>query len=148
MSYINIEERKKKRKRFAFLYSITVILIIAACTAFYVPPQLAPEKVIMMKTDVPQLAPKSITTDTTQQQARMVQSQLLAKDQQIQQLQEELIIARKNKESSAATNTPKPTDDTKFLRWALSSQTAAVAKLKNENTRLKAQVNDLKKYLQ
>ena len=65
------------------------------------------------------------------------------KDEKIKQLEKQLNAAK-----NTVNNSGKKGKDENFLKWALSSQSKEVKQLKNENAKLRAQLSDLKKYLQ
>ena len=67
----------------------------------------------------------------------------IAKDEKIKQLEKQLNAAK-----NTVNNSGKKGKDENFLKWALSSQSKEVKQLKNENAKLRAQLSDLKKYLQ
>jgi chromosome segregation ATPase len=68
MSYQDIEERKKRKKQFAKLYIITVVVIISISTAFLIPPQI----------DKAPLAVKQTTTSYKGTDATEINEQWLA----------------------------------------------------------------------
>lgn len=111
-------------------------------------PQLAKTIEVYRKALVTPFVSPAVAKTSNADTSQNLQMLLQEKDKKIQQLKEELNSLADTKGNTGGNTKPSSSNNTKFLNWALSSQTAAVAKLRSENEKLKAQINDLKKYLQ
>ena len=175
MSNNNQDNIKSKKIKFIILYSFTVIIIMVIGSAFLISPPQKPSRPIAKQNAIlPQVSQK--TNEVNNKNSDGVKFELVSlnaalanKDGEIKQLEEKLTaetgienndpnkakdekINQLEKQLNAAKNTinnsGKKGKDENFLKWALSSQSKEVKQLKNENAKLRAQLSDLKKYLQ
>ena len=156
MRFTNIDERKRQRRTFILLYAGTVVLLVFIGAAFILArPAAASSNTSNYGGEplqaIPVATPIAKEKDTTAEidlplaeNATKVDSLVLEikeRDRQIAKLREKQRATPSRPVVSSGSNE----EDLKFLRWALSSQSAEVTKLKNENARLKAKVQDLPK---
>ena len=175
MSNNNQDDIKSKKIKFIILYSFTVIIIMVIGSAFLIsPPQKPSRPITKQKVILPQVPQKTIEVDNKNSdgvkfELVSLNAALAKKDEEIKLLEQKITaetsignndtdkekdekIKQVEKQLNAAKNTVnnsgKKGKDENFLKWALSSQSKEVKQLKNENAKLRAQLSDLKKYLQ
>ncbi len=132
------------------LYTLTLLVMFGIGYALYAtasrPAQVAPvqEFVQPMQTTETDTKPDTIV-QALQLRLAALQQEVMEKDKKIAQLQRQpkTPSAVVRTITSPPANTASESEELKFLKWALSSQSGDVEKLRRENARLKAQVNDV-----
>ena len=112
------------------------------------PAQVAPVQAFVQPTQTTETDTRPDTiVQALQLQLAALQQEVMEKDKKIAQLlkQPKTPPAVVRTITRPPANTATESEELKFLKWALSSQSGDVGKLKRENARLRAQVNDVQK---
>ncbi len=151
MSYINIEERNRKKRTFIMMYAASMLVVIIICTAFLIPsPNLGDVAATGNNNSLSPAANNAQSNDGNEIMQGLViqidslETQMKIREDKISQLEQQLVVAQ----TSEATLPKEETKVEPRSSPTVSTNNAELRLLKKENDKLKAQVKALQDYVQ